>query len=107
MLFLVCGTGRIRGARRVTAFPLPDQVPSETELARRLRAVERRERQLDQALAAVAAQQEQLAAIQAEYERRREGLIARTREVEVERDRLRAERAEAVAHSLSQDRALH
>lgn len=72
-----------------------------------MRAVERRERQLDQALAAVSAQREQLAAIQAEYERRRDGLIARTREVELELERLRAERAKVVAHSLAQDRALH
>ena len=72
-----------------------------------MRALERRERQLDQALAAVAAQREQLAAIQAEYERRRDGLIQRTREVETERDRLRAERAEVVADSLARDRALH
>lgn len=69
--------------------------------------MERRERQLDQALAAVAAQREQLAAIQAEYERRRQGLIERTREVEAERDRLRANRADSVAESLAQDRALH
>jgi hypothetical protein len=91
----------------VAVFPLPEQVPSEQELARRMREVERRERQLDQALAAVAAQREQLAAIQAEYERRRQGLIERTREVEAERDRLRAEHADRVAESLSQDRALH
>jgi hypothetical protein len=91
----------------MTIAPLPDQIQTEAELARRMREVERRERQLDQALAAVSAQREQLAAIQAEYELRRHGLIARTREVEAELARLRAERAEVVAHSLSQDRALH
>jgi hypothetical protein len=91
----------------VSAFPLHEHTPSEAELARRIRAVERRERQLDQALAAVAAQRDQLAAIQAEYEIRRQGLIARTREVERERDRLRAERADLVAESLKRDAALH
>jgi hypothetical protein len=91
----------------LTISRLPEETPAEAELASRMRAVERRERQLDQALAAVAAQREQLAAIQAEYERRRDGLIQRTREVEVERDQLRAVRAEAVAESLAQDRALH
>jgi hypothetical protein len=91
----------------VTVFRLPEEVPTEIELTRRMRALERRERQLDQALAAVASQREQLAAIQADYERRREGLIQRAREVEAERDRLRAERAEIVADSLSQNRALH
>jgi vacuolar-type H+-ATPase subunit I/STV1 len=91
----------------VAVFPVPEHVPTESELVRSLREVERRERQLDQALAAVAAQREQLAAVQAEYERRRLGLIERTREVEAERDRLRASRADLVAESLSQDRALH
>ena len=91
----------------MTVSRLPEESPAETELAHRLRAVERRERQLDQALAAVAAQREQLSAIQGEYERRRDGLIARTREVEIELSRLRAERAELVADSLAQDRALH
>ena len=91
----------------MAVFPLPEQGPSEAELARRLRELERRERQLDQALAAVAAQREQLAAIQGEYERRRLGLIERTREVEAERDRLRADRADRVADSLARDRALH
>jgi hypothetical protein len=91
----------------VTIAPLPEQIPTEAELARRMRTVERRERQLDQALAAVSAQREQLVAIQSEYELRRQGLIARTREVEAELARLRAERAEVVAHSLSQERALH
>ena len=91
----------------MTIAPLPEQIPTEAELARRMRAVERRERQLDQALAAVAAQRDQLAAIQAEYELRRQGLIERTREVEAELARLRAQRAEVVAHSLSQERALH
>jgi hypothetical protein len=89
----------------VTIAPLPEQIPTEAELARRMRTVERRERQLDQALAAVSAQREQLAAIQSEYELRRQGLIAR--KVEAELARLRAERAEVVAHSLSQERALH
>jgi vacuolar-type H+-ATPase subunit I/STV1 len=92
---------------RVAVFPVPEHVPTESELVRSLREVERRERQLDQALAAVAAQREQLAAVQAEYERRRLGLIERTREVEAERDRLRAARADLVAESLAQDRALH
>lgn len=91
----------------MTVFPLPEQAHSAAELGRRLREVERRERQLDQALAGVAAQREQLAAIQAEYELRRRGLIERTREVEAERDHLRAERADRVAESLSRDRALH
>jgi flagellar motility protein MotE (MotC chaperone) len=90
-----------RSACRVTISRLPEELPTEMELERRVRAVERRERQLDQALAALASQREQLAAIQAEYERRREGLLERTREVEAERQRLRAERAEVVAHSLS------
>jgi uncharacterized coiled-coil DUF342 family protein len=85
----------------------PVEIPSETELARRAREIERRERLLDQVLAAVASQREQLAAIQAEYEQRRDGLIARTREVEAERDRLRAERAELVAESLGRESALH
>ena len=57
-----------------------------------MRAIEKRERQLDQALAAVNAQREQLAAIQADYERRRQGLIERAREVQTERERLHAER---------------
>jgi vacuolar-type H+-ATPase subunit I/STV1 len=92
---------------RVAVFPVPEHIPTESELVRSLREVERRERQLDQALAAVAAQREQLAAVQAEYERRRLGLIERTREVEAERDRLRAARADLVAESLAQDRALH
>ena len=91
----------------MTISRLPEETPTAAELSRRMREVERRERQLDQALAAVASQREQLAAIQAEYELRRQGLIERTREVEVERDRLRAERAELVAASLTQDRALH
>ena len=91
----------------MTISRLPEETPTEAELSRRTREVERRERQLDQALAAVASQREQLAAIQAEYELRRQGLIERTREVEVERDRLRAERAELVAASLAQDSALH
>ena len=91
----------------MNAFPVHEGPPSEIELARRLRALERRERQLDQALAAVAAQRDQLAAIQAEYELRRQGLIARTREVETERDRLRAVRADLVAESLKQASALH
>lgn len=81
--------------------------PTESELARRLRAVEKRERQLDQALASVAAQQEQLAAIRADYERRRQGLIERAREVQAERERLHAERAEIVAENLSQKPPLH
>ena len=72
-----------------------------------MRAVEKRERQLDQALAAVAAQREQLAAIQADYERRRQGLIERAREVQIERERLHAERAEIVAENLSQKPPLH
>ena len=91
----------------MTVSRLPDEIPSETELAQRMRAVERRERQLDQALAAIAAQREQLSAIQEEYTRRRDGLIARTREVEAELERIRTERAEVVAISLAQDRALH
>ena len=91
----------------MAVFPVPEHIPTESELVRSLREVERRERQLDQALAAVAAQREQLAAVQAEYERRRLGLIERTREVEAERDRLRAIQADRVAESLSQDRALH
>jgi NADH:ubiquinone oxidoreductase subunit E len=81
--------------------------PTETELARRVRAIEKRERQLDQALAAVNAQREQLAAIQADYERRRQGLIERAREVQTERERLHAERAEIVAETLSQKPPLH
>jgi uncharacterized coiled-coil DUF342 family protein len=107
MLWTVCGTDRFEEHAALTISPLPEETLSEIELARRMRLIEHRERQLDQALAAVASQREQLAAIQAEYERRRDGLIARTREVEAERDRLRAERAEIVAHSLAQDRALH
>ena len=91
----------------MAVFQVPEHIPTEAELVRSLREVERRERQLDQALAAIAAQREQLAAIQAEYERRRLGLIERTREVEAERDCLRADRADRVAESLSQDRALH
>lgn len=91
----------------MTVSRLPEEIPSELELAQRLRAVERRERQLDQALAAVSAQREQLAAIQAEYTLRRDGLIARTREVEAELERIRTERAEVVALSLAQERALH
>jgi uncharacterized coiled-coil DUF342 family protein len=91
----------------VTISRLPEELPTEMELERRVREVERRERQLDQALAALASQRDQLAAIQAEYERRREGLLERTREVEAERQRLRADRAEVVAHSLSQSHALH
>jgi hypothetical protein len=81
--------------------------PSATELARRMRAVEKRERQLDQALAAVAAQREQLAAIQADYERRRRVLIERAREVQAERERLHAERAEIAAENLSQKPPSH
>jgi predicted nucleic acid-binding Zn-ribbon protein len=81
--------------------------PTETELARRMRAIEKRERQLDQALAAVSAQREQLAAIQADYERRRKGLIERAREVQAERERLHAERAEMIAGILSQNPPLH
>jgi len=81
--------------------------PTERELARRLRAIEKRERQLDQALAAVASQREQLASIQADYERRRQGLIERAREVQVERERLHAERAELVAENLSRKTPLH
>ena len=91
----------------MAVFPVPEHVPTQAELVRSLREVERRERQLDQALAAVAAQREQLAAVQAEYERRRLGLIERTREVEAERERLRATQADRVAESLAQDRALH
>ena len=91
----------------MTISRLPEELPTEMELERRVREVERRERQLDQALAALASQRDQLAAIQAEYERRREGLLERTREVEAERQRLRADRAEVVAHSLSQNHALH
>jgi len=72
-----------------------------------MRAIEKRERQLDQALAAVNAQREQLAAIQADYERRRQGLIERAREVQVERERLHAARAEMVAENLSQQPPLH
>lgn len=108
MLNEVCGTGRFfEEHAALTISRLPEEALPETELARRIRAVERRERQLDQALAAVAAQREQLAAVQAEYELRRDGLIARTREVEAERDRLRAERADLVARGLSRERALH
>ena len=33
----------------MTIVPLPEQIPTEAELARRMRAVERRERQLDAA----------------------------------------------------------
>lgn len=91
----------------MTISRLPEEAPTESELARRTRAVEKRERQLDQALAAVASQREQLAAIQAEYELRRQGLVDRTREVEIERDRLRAERADLVAKGLARERALH
>ena len=91
----------------MTISRLPEEAPTEIELAQRMRAVERRERQLDQALAAVAAQRQQLAAIQSEYERRRDGLVQRTREVEIERARLRAERAEVVADILARDSALH
>ena len=90
----------------MTISRLPEELPTEMELEQRVRAVERRERQLDQALAALASQREQLAAIQAEYELRRQGLIARTREVDAELARLRAERAEVVAHGLSQEHAL-
>jgi len=91
----------------LTVSRLPEDTPTETELARRMRALERRERQLDQALAAVASQRKQLAAIQSEYERRRDGLIQRTREIEIERSRLRAEQADVVAESLARDRPLH
>jgi hypothetical protein len=72
-----------------------------------MRAVEKRERLLDQALAAVAAQQKQLAAVRADYERRRQGLVERAREVQAERERLRAERAGIVADNLSQKPPLH
>ena len=92
---------------RVTVPGLPETPQSAADLDRRLRAVEKRERQLDQALAAVAAQREQLAAVQADYERRRDGLIARTREVQAELERLRAERAELVADDLTRNRPLH
>jgi hypothetical protein len=91
----------------LTISRLPEEAPTEAELAQRMRAVERRERQLDQALAAVAAQRQQLAAIQSEYEQRRDGLVQRTREVEIERARLRTERAEVVADILARDSALH
>lgn len=91
----------------MTISRLPEEAPTEAELAQRMRAVERRERQLDQALAAVAAQRQQLAAIQSEYEQRRDGLVQRTREVEIERARLRTERAEVVADILARDSALH
>ena len=86
----------------------PEDGQAETGLSRRLHAVERRERELEQALAAVAAQQERLAAIRAEYETLREGLIERTREVQLERELLREERAKVVAESLARsDVALH
>jgi len=83
----------------ISPLPLPEDAGS--ELTRRLRELERRERELDQALAAVEAQRERLAAIQAEYERRREGLIERTREAQLERDLLREERARVIAAGLS------
>ena len=49
----------------MTISRLPEDAPSESDLTRRLRAVERRERELEQALAAVASQRERLSAIQA------------------------------------------
>ncbi len=79
----------------------PEDAPTESDVTERLRAVERRERELEQALAAVASQRERLSAIQAEYERRREGLIERTREVQAERDALRDERARLIAANIS------
>ena len=85
----------------------PDLQAAAKEMARRLREIERRERQLDQALAAVASQREQLAAIQADYEMRRKTLVERAREVQAERERLQAERAEAIAESLSRKPPLH
>src|ERR1700751_3809431 len=91
-----------RRACRVTISRLPEELPTEMELERRVREVEQRERQLDQALAALASQRDQLAAIQAEDAGGRGGMLGRTREVEAERQRLRADRAEVVAHSLSQ-----
>jgi flagellin-like hook-associated protein FlgL len=91
----------------LTVSRTPEETLSDAELARRMREIERRERQLDQALAAVDAQRAQLVAIQAEYGRRRDGLLARTREVEAERNQLRADRADRVAESLEQESALH
>ena len=71
-----------------------------------MRALERRERQLDQALAAVAAQREQLAAIQAEYEAPGTGSSSGQREVETERDRLRAEQQSGGRHPRAGPRSL-
>jgi hypothetical protein len=86
----------------VTISRVPEDTQPESELTRRLRAVERRERELEQALAAVSAQRERLAAIQAEYEQRREGLVERTREAQIERELLREERARIIAAGLAQ-----